>query len=158
MHSFRNGAQLPTECVLGCIQTDCKEMKVCLCLVIWKFTILKTPTTQSRQPQSLRIQKGLTPLTEGMQIEDVASYFFQQSTKLGGPVPKGKLLSSLCQPGRMTVPRVRPQGTSALKTLFLFVLSISCCVPWDVCWKYRSHLQPQGTPLLSKSPWPALVP
>lgn len=30
------------------------------------------------------------------QIEDVASYFLQWSKKLGGPVSKEKLLSSLC--------------------------------------------------------------
>lgn len=79
--------------------TDCKEMSEFVPNNL-EIHNVKTLPTQSRQPQSLRIKRAWLHLNEGTPIEDVASYFFQQSKKLGGPVPREKLLGSLCQPWR----------------------------------------------------------
>lgn len=45
-------------------------------------------TAQPRQPQNLRVQKGLTPHNENTQMNDVASFFHPQNKKQSGTAPK----------------------------------------------------------------------
>lgn len=60
---------------------------MCLQLVMWNLEC--KGIAQPRQPQCLRIQKGLTPHNENTQINHVASFLLPQSKKQSGTAPKG---------------------------------------------------------------------